>query len=643
MRLRHSFAILAVGAFLLIATPAWASTTAAVMPLGKGAAPAKYDGLGRALADMMVTDLSSSATLQLVERTKLKLVLDELKLAKSGFLDKKTAQKLGRGLGAKLVITGSYSVIDEKFVIDIRIIVVKTGAILKAARSSGALDDFIAIEKEVVEKLLAGLDVKLSAGARRKLLLAAPTESVTALASYGRGLEASEEGLHKQAKAAFEEALKQDPDFAKASLALRDLATMAETASKVEKSRYKESIQRALDKALKAIPSELTRKSSFKDTRSTLLDFTLRMHLLERQGKHCARYAELKHFLVRKKGVFEGWFIGLKPTYRESWKAGEDMIVERAKQLGLVGRDTLFGSGARGLMFEASPNLMSGTTLLVSGSMSPESFDTIIGTLAKCHTPNVQIAEFDALMKKVRKWKWLDMPLYTTYNVGPSTVTVRDSLDLYWAYLRALHRGVDAKIRSRGDSVLARHPVGDADRRDVISRIKAIVKAGESYERTQATRMKLDEPTILRSALAAQKKDAKRVHTINPLCQEALRQSRYSLDRTIEAHGKLHSRATLDRRKRVFDQLASATAQIRLAGCFRKGKAKPLSRDQIVALVKAGIKRPHPAKLKDADCLKETQELRKSVSETTTTTHISHWIGLLRKLHFLRTGRCLLP
>ena len=174
------------------------------------------------------------------------------------------------------------------------------------------------------------------------------------MASYGRGVEASEAGLQKQAKEAFEEALRQDPDFAKASLALRDLSTMAEVASKKEKSRYDAKVQASLDKALKALPSELGRKASFKDTRASLLDFTLRQHLLKINGNHCARYAELKHFFLRKKGEFEGWFIGLRPVYQDSWAAGRDRMEERAKELGLVGRETLFGSDARGLMFEAS-------------------------------------------------------------------------------------------------------------------------------------------------------------------------------------------------------------------------------------------------------------------------------------------------
>ena len=61
------------------------TTTAAVMPLGKGAGGPEFAGLGRALADMMVTDLSQAKALQLVERMKLGLILDELKLAKSGY------------------------------------------------------------------------------------------------------------------------------------------------------------------------------------------------------------------------------------------------------------------------------------------------------------------------------------------------------------------------------------------------------------------------------------------------------------------------------------------------------------------------------------------------------------------------------
>ncbi len=97
---------------LLLVAPARASTLA-VLPLDRAAASEEYDGLGKALAGMLVTDLSKVPGLELVERDRLAALMEEMQLAESGFLDPATAQELGNGLGARFVLTGSYSVIAE--------------------------------------------------------------------------------------------------------------------------------------------------------------------------------------------------------------------------------------------------------------------------------------------------------------------------------------------------------------------------------------------------------------------------------------------------------------------------------------------------------------------------------------------------
>lgn len=84
---------------LLLIAAALASTVA-VLPLQQGAGGTAYEGLGRALAGMLTSDLSVAPGLTLVECAQLDALTTELALAESSFLDPATAQKLGRGLGA---------------------------------------------------------------------------------------------------------------------------------------------------------------------------------------------------------------------------------------------------------------------------------------------------------------------------------------------------------------------------------------------------------------------------------------------------------------------------------------------------------------------------------------------------------------
>lgn len=143
--------------------------TMAVLPLEMAAGSERYDGLGKALAGMLITDLSSVDGLVLVERDRVKALLAEVELAESGFLDEETAQDLGHGLGAQFILTGTYSVVEDTFVLDARIVEVETAAIKKAASADGTIQDFVSVEKDLVESLLDGLEVTLTSGVRRQL------------------------------------------------------------------------------------------------------------------------------------------------------------------------------------------------------------------------------------------------------------------------------------------------------------------------------------------------------------------------------------------------------------------------------------------------------------------------------------------
>lgn len=69
---------------------------------------------------------------------------------------------LGQGLGAELVVTGSYSVVGETFLLDARVIEVESAAVLEAVDASGSIEDFVVVEKDLVEALLDGLEVEMS-------------------------------------------------------------------------------------------------------------------------------------------------------------------------------------------------------------------------------------------------------------------------------------------------------------------------------------------------------------------------------------------------------------------------------------------------------------------------------------------------
>ena len=67
-----------------------------------------YDPLIKGLADMLISDLSNIESIKMVEREKLDALLKEIDLGGSKFIDNETAQKMGKGLGAGYILTGSF-------------------------------------------------------------------------------------------------------------------------------------------------------------------------------------------------------------------------------------------------------------------------------------------------------------------------------------------------------------------------------------------------------------------------------------------------------------------------------------------------------------------------------------------------------
>jgi TolB-like protein len=126
-------------AFLLTSVPAAAAHVVAITYFDNESKDAELAPLRKGLADMLITDLSGIHELQLVERAKLEAVLAELELGKSAYIDPKTAQKLGGGLGAQYVMTGSYLVLQGKLRIDVRVVAVATGVIAAAYQKYDSL------------------------------------------------------------------------------------------------------------------------------------------------------------------------------------------------------------------------------------------------------------------------------------------------------------------------------------------------------------------------------------------------------------------------------------------------------------------------------------------------------------------------
>jgi TolB-like protein len=179
----------------------------------------QWQPLAKGLADMLVTDLTGTDGLTVVERDRLQSVLAEIELGKSKFVDAKSARKLGRGLGASHVLVGAFQVFGGKLRVDARAVEVETGAIAFAAEHTGDADDVFAVEERLATKLRGGLGL-----APRGVKLGATRISVDDLRAYGSGLDALDEGRLDEARRILGGLSAKRPDFAEARRGLDRLA-----------------------------------------------------------------------------------------------------------------------------------------------------------------------------------------------------------------------------------------------------------------------------------------------------------------------------------------------------------------------------------------------------------------------------------
>lgn len=273
------------------------ATTLAVLPLEKGAAGQEYEGLGTAIAGMIVSDLVGAPGLEIVERERLDDLLTEVELGESGFVDPKTAQKLGKGLGAELVLIGSYSVVKDTLALDGRLVEVESGRVLDGAAADGPVQDFVTVEKTLVEGLMVHLDTTLDARGRRAFYSRVPTESWEAFKAYSRGEARVGAGELDAARSAFQEALAADPEFTAAIEGLTALQDLIARSRQQDRSARSSRYEAAENAVLAATTDPRTRSAKTPWTDEELAGFAVRLSVLFEQERWCDRYDEMMAYM----------------------------------------------------------------------------------------------------------------------------------------------------------------------------------------------------------------------------------------------------------------------------------------------------------------------------------------------------------
>jgi serine/threonine protein kinase/tetratricopeptide (TPR) repeat protein len=178
------------------------------------------DWIGTGIAETVSSDLKNIHGLTIIGRAR---VYDALRnLSTDAHLNDSLAIDIGRRLGATWVLVGGFQRIGTSVRITANFVDVATGAVERTVKVDGGINDIFGLQDKIVFELSQGLNVALR-GTEIADIERPETRSVGAYESYARGMmnlrQATTESIDR-AIAAFEDATRQDPEYALAWAAL---------------------------------------------------------------------------------------------------------------------------------------------------------------------------------------------------------------------------------------------------------------------------------------------------------------------------------------------------------------------------------------------------------------------------------------
>jgi tetratricopeptide (TPR) repeat protein len=213
----------------LAATPPQPDAVA-VLPFDAGGLDASLQPLGRAMAELLSTDLGQTTRIRVLERVRVQALLDELELDRSGAVDSATAARSGRLLGAGRIVEGLVAG-DEAGVRLQAVVVRATDGVSAAALSErDALRALYGAEKRLALGLYRTMGVELTP-VEQSRLLAHKVDNLQALVEYGLGLETEDRNDFAGAIRHYDQAVALAPDFVEARAAARRCRVLAAAAA----------------------------------------------------------------------------------------------------------------------------------------------------------------------------------------------------------------------------------------------------------------------------------------------------------------------------------------------------------------------------------------------------------------------------
>ena len=133
----------------------------AVLPFENSSGLEKLEPLKEGLRDLITADLSKVKGITVVERENLERIIKEQKLSLEGLVEKKNQIKVGKLVGANVMLAGGFSLSDSKLKINAHLLDVETTQLVNSEEVTGEVSKIIDLQRQLVLKLVKDLDLKI--------------------------------------------------------------------------------------------------------------------------------------------------------------------------------------------------------------------------------------------------------------------------------------------------------------------------------------------------------------------------------------------------------------------------------------------------------------------------------------------------
>jgi TolB-like protein len=172
---------------------------------------AKYDGLGKAMSSMLISDIESNVSpkrLQLVERAQINKILKEQNFQKTGNVDKNTSIKIGKLLGVKYLLIGDVYILNDVLVLNARLTDAESGDIKFSKKQEGKLAQWLSLKTNIAKDLSKEISMPFT-----EPNIPDKEINVAVITNFGNAIAAKDTGNVKKAEELINTVQDFSPDF----------------------------------------------------------------------------------------------------------------------------------------------------------------------------------------------------------------------------------------------------------------------------------------------------------------------------------------------------------------------------------------------------------------------------------------------